>query len=88
MKTIIEITKGLLKAVIVVAGFLAFFCIVGEPTDEWYAWAEKMFGNFAGTWLIVEKGIYCLVIYLLCKLYQLIEPNALKSDEKKEGRVC
>lgn len=88
MKTFVFIGKMLLKAVIVIAGFLAFFCIVGEPTDEWYQWADKMFGAFAGAWFFIEKVLYGLLIWLLCKFYELLEPDAFKKDEKKEGRVC
>lgn len=89
MKTVRFIAKTLLKAVIVTAGFLAFFCIVGEPTDEWYQWADKMFGAFAGTWFFIEKFLYGVVIWLCCKFYELLEPDAFKKDEKKEeGRVC
>ncbi len=89
MKTVFLIVKALLKAVIVTAGFLAFFCIVGEPTEEWYQWADKTFGSFAGVWFFIEKFLYGVVILLCCKFYELLEPDAFKKDEKKEeGRLC
>ena len=78
-KTIITIGKGLLGAALFLAGILAFCYMVGEPTDEWYEWAGKTFGAFAGVWFILEKVISGLVIYACCKVWMLVEPNAFKS---------
>lgn len=78
MKTSNEIIRTVVKAVIVLAGIIAFLCLFGEPTDEWYEWADKAFGSLSVAWFFVEKILLGSFIYALVKFYERIEPNAFK----------
>ncbi len=73
-KSITIIGKMLLKAAMFLAGFLAFSYIVGEPTDQWWAWAHRTFGVFSGIWCLVEKALAGLVMYIIYKVDRKIGP--------------
>lgn len=73
-KSLTIIGKMLLKAVMFLAGFLAFFYVVGEPTDEWWAWARKTFGALCGIWCFIEKLLAILLIVILYKVDQWLGP--------------
>lgn len=88
-KTITIIGKALLKAAMFLAGFLAFCYIVGEPTDQWWAWAHRTFGVLCGLWCIIEKALAGLLIYGIYLLDQKVGPmfpDDIVSPEATEGR--
>lgn len=82
MKKSNGIIKSALKTVVVLAGIVAFLCLLGEPTDEWYAWAEKSFGSLSVAWFFAEKILLGTFIYALVKFYERIEPNAFVDNIK------
>ena len=82
MKTSNEIIRTVVKSVIVLAGIIAFLCLFGEPTDDWYAWADKSFGSLSVAWFFAEKIILGSFIYALVKLYERIDPGAFKDVRK------
>ena len=84
-KTITIIGKVLLKAAMFLAGFLAFIYVVGEPTEEWYAWARSWFGSLWWLWEITEKLLAMGLIAGLFKLYERMEPEAFKTDAEPKA---
>ena len=84
-KTVITIGKMLLKVALFLIGFYAFCGVVGEPTDAWYNWADKMFGVFSGAWFIIERILWMIVIGVCCKVYEVIEPDAFKDNRQAKA---
>ena len=82
-KSITIVGKMLLKSALVLAGFLAFLLMVGEPSDAWFDWARKTFGWFAYGMCIVEKVLAGLAIYLVYKLDSWIGPVFEEEVEPK-----
>ena len=75
----------MLKVALFLIGFYAFCGVVGEPTEEWYNWADKMFGVFSGAWFVIERILWMIVIGACCKLYEVIEPEAFKDNRQAKA---
>lgn len=86
-KSLTIIGKLLLKAVLVVAGMLAVMYVLGEPTEQWWAWARQTFGVFSGIWCLVEKVLAGLLIYLLYLLGRAIGPVLPEIEVKSQEPV-
>lgn len=82
MKNIKKIGKMMLKSIIFIAGFIAFICLIGEPVDSHYAWVENTFGSLAWACLIIEKFMCGVSIYVLVRIYELIQPDAFKCNRE------
>ena len=77
-KSSMKIGKKVLEALLFLVGMFAFLCMVGEPTEEWYNWAGRLFGSLSGISVIAVKAFCGLVIFLLIKAEEALRPELFK----------